>query len=71
MQMQMLQLSPTIPVYSLEHQQEGYAFVLLDYSQEHDSLFLVGLDNGELWWLKQSQLRLCYNRSMDRLSPQK
>jgi hypothetical protein len=64
--MTMLQLNPTIPVYSLEHKQEGYALVILDYSQEHNSLFLVGLDNGEMWWIKQSQLRLCKNISLDR-----
>ena len=62
----MLQLNPTIPVYSLDHKQEGFAFILLDYSQEHDSLFLVGLDNGEMWWIKQSHLRLCKNISLDR-----
>lgn len=67
--MNMLQLSPTIPVYSLEHKQEGYALVLLDYSQEHNTLFLVGLDNGEMWWIEQSKLRLCYNRSMGRTAP--
>lgn len=64
--MSMLQLHPTIPVYSLDHEQEGYALVILDYSQEHNSLFLVGLDNGEMWWIKQSRLRLCSNYSMDR-----
>lgn len=64
--MTMLQLNPTIPVYSLEHKQEGYALVILDYSQEHNTLFLVGLDNGEVWWIKQSQLRLCKNISLDR-----
>jgi len=64
--MSLLQLNPTIPVYSVEHKIEGYAFVLMDLSQEHDSLFLVGLDNGEMWWIKQSELRLCKNISMDR-----
>lgn len=63
----MLQLNPTIPVYSLEHKMEGYAFAILDYSQEHDSLFLVGLDNGEMWWIKQSKIRLCKNISLDRI----
>jgi hypothetical protein len=63
----MLQLNPTIPVYAIDHETEGYAFVIQDYSQEHDSLFLVGLDNGEMWWIKQSRLRLCKNISMDRL----
>lgn len=62
----LLQLNPTIPVYSLDKEMEGYAFMILDMSQEHDSLFLVGLDNGELWWIKQSRLRLCKNISMDR-----
>jgi hypothetical protein len=47
---------------------EGYVFIILDYSQEHDSLFLVGLDNGEFWWIKQSRIRLCKNYSMDRLN---
>lgn len=62
----MLQLSPTIPVYSISHQKEGYAFVVLDYSQEHDTLFLVGLDNGEFWWLSQKDVRLCKNISLER-----
>lgn len=62
----MMQLNPTISVYSLQHECEGYAFIIIDYSQEHDSLFLVGLDNGEMWWIKQSLLRLCKNISMDR-----
>ena len=66
-----LQLSPTIPVYSLQHKMEGYALVLMDYSQEHDTLFLVGLDNGELWWIEQKQLRLCKNISMGRSSVKK
>jgi hypothetical protein len=47
---------------------EGYVFIILDYSQEQDSLFLVGLDNGEFWWIKQSRTRLCKNYSMDRLN---
>jgi hypothetical protein len=62
----MLQLNPTIPVYSLDHNMEGYAFIIMDYGQEFDTLFLVGLDNGEFWWIKQSRIRLCKNISMDR-----
>lgn len=67
----MLQLSPTIPVYSLEHEQNGYALVLLDYSQEHNTLFLVALENGELWWLPQDQIRMQPNRSLKRPRPWK
>ena len=47
----MLQLNPMIPVYSLRHKMEGYAFLVIDYSQEHDLLFTIALDNGEIWTL--------------------
>jgi len=55
-----------IPVYSIEHQMEGYAFLVIDYSQEHDLLFTVALDNGEIWTLNNKDLRFCKNVSMDR-----
>lgn len=63
----MLQLNPTIPVYSIEHNQKGYALIVLDYSQEHTTLFLVALDNGELWWLAQDKIRMQKNISLGRL----
>lgn len=64
--MAMMQLDPMIPVYSIEHQMEGYAFLVIDYSQEHDLLFTVALDNGEIWTLSNKVLRFCKNPSMDR-----
>lgn len=62
----MLQLDPMIPLYSLRHQMKGYAFLVLDYSQEHDLLFAVALDNGEIWTLSNKELRFCENVSMGR-----
>lgn len=64
----MLQLNPMIPVYSLQHKMEGYAFLVIDYSQEHDLLFVVALDNGEIWTISNKELRFCKNVSMDRKS---
>lgn len=63
-----LQLNPMIPVYSIPSQMEGYAFLVIDYSQEHDLLFVVALDNGEIWTLSNRELRFCKNISMDRKS---
>lgn len=65
------QLNPMIPVYSLQHKMEGYAFLVIDYSQEHDLLFTVALDNGEIWTLNNKEIRFCKNISLDRkvLSP--
>jgi len=61
-----LQLNPMIPIFSIEHNMEGYAFLVIDYSQEHDLLFTCALDNGEIWTINNKDLRFCYNRSLDR-----
>lgn len=47
---------------------EGYAFLVIDYSQEHNLLFVVALDNGEIWTIKNKDLRFCKNISLDRLN---
>lgn len=64
--MSMLQLDPMIPVYSVDHDVEGYAFAIIDYSQEHHLLFVVGLDNGEIWTIPNSRVRMAWNPSLDR-----
>jgi len=61
-----LQLNPTLPVYSVEHKMQGYAYIIIDYSQEHSTIFLVGLDNGELWWIDQTKIRLQKNITLNR-----
>jgi hypothetical protein len=62
-----LQLDPMIPIFSIEHNMEGYAFLVIDYSQEHDLLFTCALDNGEIWTINNKDLRFCWNRSLDRV----
>jgi len=62
----MLQLNPMVPVYSLAHSMEGFAFMVIDYSQEHDLLFVVALDNGEIWTIKNKDVRFCKNLTLDR-----
>lgn len=61
-----LQLNPAIPVYIPSRQQEGYAIALIDYSQEHFTLWKVALENGEIWDIPQSGVRLQKNISMGR-----
>ena len=62
----MLQLNPMIPIYRVSDNMKGYAFLVIDYSQEHDLLFTVALDNGEIWTLSNKEIRFCKNISMDR-----
>ena len=69
--MAILQLNPMIPIYSLQHKIEGYAFLVIDYSQEHNLLFTCALDNGEIWTLNNKEIRFCKNISLDRFIEKK
>jgi hypothetical protein len=62
----MLQLNPMLPIYSVEHKMEGYAFLVIDYSQEHDLLFTCALDNGQIWTISNKKLLFCKNKSLER-----
>jgi len=59
-----IQLDPFIPVYSIEYKMNGYAFLAIDYSQEHHILFTVALDNGEIWTIPSIELRFQNNVSL-------
>lgn len=71
----LIQLNPPIPVKVVPKEGNGpawptgpgHCFGWLDYTQEHNTLWLIGYDtNGELWWVPQSHVRLQTNISMDR-----
>ncbi len=40
----------------------------IDYSQEHNLLFVCAMDDGEIWTLSNHEIRFCKNISMDRKS---
>ena len=62
----MLQLNPPIPFVD-DKGRKCTAYLVLDYSQEHDTLFFVGYDDDRtLWWLPNSRLRLPDNISLGR-----
>jgi hypothetical protein len=62
----MLQLNPMIPIVRVSDGLEGYAFLVIDYSQEHNLLFTCAMDDGKIWTLNNKQIRFCKNISMDR-----
>ena len=65
--MSMLQLNPPIPVHVLG-KGDGYAYVVIDYSQEHNIHYICGIDaTGELWTMPNSQVRLQKNISLNRV----
>jgi hypothetical protein len=61
-----LQLNPTIPIIRVSDKMNGYAFLIIDYSQEHNLLFVCGMDNGEIWTLNNKEIRIPKNISLDR-----
>lgn len=62
----MLQLNPMIPIIRVKDQMEGYAFLVIDYSQEHNILFTCAMSNGEIWTLSNKEVRFQKNISLDR-----
>lgn len=62
-----LQLDPMIPIYRLSDGLKGYAFLVIDYSQEHNLLFTCAMDDGEVWTLSNKEIRFQNNISLDRL----
>lgn len=62
----MLQLNPMIPIVRVSDGMEGYAFLVIDYSQEHNLLFTCAMDDGEIWTLSNKEIRFCKNISLDR-----
>jgi hypothetical protein len=64
----MLQLNPTIPIIRMLDKMNGYAFMVIDYSQEHHLLFVCAMDNGEIWTLNNKEIRIQSNISLERLT---
>lgn len=62
----MLQLNPPIPLIVVsKNNAEGQALFLIDYSPQHDLLWVVALDeNGEIWVVPNYEIRLFPNWSM-------
>ena len=65
----MLQLNPPIPVYVVSKEAKGFALGWIDYSQEHNLIWVVALDNGEVWSVQNPDIRLQNNITMGRKIP--
>ena len=45
---------------------KGYAFAIIDYSQEHDLLFICAMENGDIWCLNNKDIKMQFNISLGR-----
>ncbi len=62
----MLQLNPAIPLWHVPTKSPCYAYVLIDYSQDHDLLWVCVLKSGEIWAVPNKDLRGQENFSLGR-----
>ena len=62
----MLQLNPMLPIIRVADGMKGFAFLIIDYSQEHDLLFSCAMNNGEIWTLSNKEIRMQENVSLGR-----
>jgi hypothetical protein len=62
----LLQLNPMLPIVRVSDNMKGYAFLIIDYSQEHDLMFTCAMDNSEIWTLKNSDIRMDVNITLGR-----
>ncbi len=61
-----LQLNPPIPMTHVE-KGDGYAIALIDYSQEHDLMWVIAIDDtGEIWTAMNRYVRMQKNITLDR-----
>jgi hypothetical protein len=61
----MLQLNPQIPVFTPKG--KGWAFFVIDRSQEHDLEWVVFLnESGECWTFRNSEVRIDQNVTLGR-----
>ena len=61
-----LQLNPMIPIIRKSDGMKGYAFLVIDYSQEHYILFTCAMENGDIWTLDNREISLQGNPSLGR-----
>ena len=60
------QLNPTIPIMGISDGMKGYAFLVIDYSQEHNLLFTCAMDDCEIWTLSNQEIGIQKNISLGR-----
>ena len=61
-----LQLNPMLPIFRIKDGMEGFAFLVIDYSQEHNLLFTCAMSDSEIWTLNNREIRFSKNISLDR-----
>lgn len=61
-----IQLNPPIPMTHLD-KGDGYAIAMIDYSQEHNIMWVMAIDDtGEIWVAENPRVRMQKNITLGR-----
>ena len=63
----MLQLNPMLPIVRNSDGMKGFAFLVIDYSQEHELLFTCAMDDGQIWTLNNKVITFDNNITLNRI----
>jgi len=63
----MLQLNPMLPIVRNSDGMKGFAFLVIDYSQEHDLVFTCAMDDGHIWTLSNKVITFDNNITLNRI----
>lgn len=62
------QLNPMLPIINRESGEKGYAFLVIDYSQEHYLLFACAMDDGDIRTYDNREISVQNNESLGRIN---
>lgn len=63
----LLQLNPTIPIIvTSKDNAKGMALGWVDYSENHNLIWIVALDNNEIWCVPNPEIRMQNNWTLGR-----
>lgn len=57
-----------IPIIRTKDNMKGYAFIAIDYSQEHYMYFTCAMNNGEIWTLSNKDIKFQDNLTLNRVN---
>lgn len=61
------QLNPMLPIINKESGELGYAFLVIDYSQEHYIMFVCAMDNGDIRTYDNRKISMQNNETLGRI----
>lgn len=64
-----VRLDPPIPLETKRGR--AFAHFMYDPGDERDALWVCFMNDGQIWWVPNNEVRACENLSLGRIKPEK